>query len=151
MRFQLDEQNFQLVLSSFTLNSLIESIMTTQYVQIPVSHQLIAAATGFQLTTTLLFTIVPELFYNYGGRNVSLLITPQSGTKVDFSASRRNVLTHVETLVDWIVEQDAADTQPAKAFQSRLGLEVDLFLDVNATRFTNISISALALNEFNVT
>lgn len=151
MRFQLDEQNFQLVFSDFTVNSLVESIMTTQFVQIPVNHHLIQEVTGFELTTTLLFAIVPELFYNYGGRNVSLLITPQSGTSVDFSAAKRNVDVHVETLVDWIVMQDATDAKPAEAFQSRLSLDVDLFLDVNATKFTNISISTLSLTGFIVT
>ncbi|TNV79668.1 hypothetical protein FGO68_gene2905 [Halteria grandinella] len=46
--------------------------MGTEYIQLPISHELIRAVSGFELTTTLMFAVIPELFYNYGPRNMTL-------------------------------------------------------------------------------
>lgn len=76
MRFQLNDENLQFVLSSFSLNQLLETIISTEILSIPVNHHTIAEVFGVEMTTTLLLPIIPELFYHYGHRNVSLLIKP---------------------------------------------------------------------------
>jgi len=38
-----------------------------------------------KLSTTLMLPVIPELYYNFGGRNVALNITPVSGTIVEFA------------------------------------------------------------------
>jgi hypothetical protein len=72
------------VLSSFSLNQILETVISTELLQVPVNHHLIAELFGVELTTTLLFPVIPELFYHYGHRNVSLLIKPLSGTVLDW-------------------------------------------------------------------
>jgi hypothetical protein len=140
MRFQLDDRNLQFVLSSFTVNNLIEMVMTTQWISLPVAGE---------LTTFLMLPIIPELYYNYGGRNVTLQVTPVSGTKVEFSGDRKTATVHVDTLIDWIVVEDEA-TQ-TNAFTSLMDLDLELSIQVNATKYTNVSVEALTLNAFNVT
>ena len=151
MRFQLDEQNFQIVLSSFTINSLVEAILQTEFLHVPVNHHLIAEFFGFELTTTLLFAVIPELFYNYGHKNVSLLVQPISGTTINFSNGKKTAVVHVDALADWFVEQNNNDTKSLNVFTSLLDLDLELSIAVNETKFTNISITSLTMNGFNVT
>lgn len=85
MRFQLEDYNFQFVVSSFTANQFIETILETGLVVLPIYYNMIQPFTGFDLTTTLFFVIIPELFYNYGSKNLNMIITPLSGTNLDWS------------------------------------------------------------------
>jgi len=88
MRFQLNEDNLQLVLSSFSVNQVVQTVLDTNLLVIPIYHYILRELVGVELTTTLLLPIVPELWYNYGHRNVSLIIKPVTGTQVDFSNQR---------------------------------------------------------------
>jgi hypothetical protein len=45
---------------------------------------MIRQAAGVDLTTTLLFPIIPSLWYNYGSKNVTLVVKPLVGTKLTF-------------------------------------------------------------------
>ena len=87
MKFQLNDNNLQLVLSSFSINQLVETVIATEVLAIPVNHHDIAELFGVELTTTLLFPVIPELFYHYGHRNVSLLIKPLTGTVIDWKSN----------------------------------------------------------------
>ena len=102
-----------------------------------------------ELTTLLMLPIIPELYYNFGGRNVTLQITPVSGTRLDFSGDRKTATVHVDTLVDWIVVED--ETTSTNAFTSLLDLDMELAIQVNATKFLNVTVEGLTLNAFNVT
>jgi hypothetical protein len=80
MRFQLDEQNFQLVVSTFTTNQFIETILETGLVVLPIYYNIVEAVLGIDLSTTLFLVIIPELFYNYGSKDMNIILTPVSGT-----------------------------------------------------------------------
>ncbi|TNV80078.1 hypothetical protein FGO68_gene16659 [Halteria grandinella] len=152
MRFQLDEQNLQFVLSSFTVNQVIDAIMGTEYIQLPISHELIRAVSGFELTTTLMFAVIPELFYNYGPRNMTLDIKPLTGTFVDWKASTRSTTFHARALTKWIIDEDAFDNKTAEAFESILDIDVALSLDINqTTNAVQVQLTNLTLSGFNVT
>jgi len=149
MRFQLDDRNLQLVLSSYTVNNLIEAVLATGLVSLPVAGE---------LTTFLMLPIIPELYYNFGGRNVTLGITPVSGTKLEFSGDRKTATVHVDTLIDWIVVEDEnsqvsdfTSLLETTAFTSLLDLDMELSIQVNATKHLNVTVEALTLNAFNVT
>lgn len=152
MRFQLDEQNLQFVLSSFTVNQLLDAVMRTEYIQLPISHELIRALSGFELTTTLLFAVIPELFYNYGPRNVTLGVKPLTGTFLDWKASSRSTTFHARALAKWIVDEDSFDNVTAEVFESILDIDVALSLDINqTTNSVKMQLTNLTLSGFNVT
>lgn len=140
MGFVAGDNNLQLVLSSYSINNVIEMVMAAELISLPVADE---------LTTLLLFPIISELYYNFGDRNVTLQITPQSGTKVDFSQGHQSAIVHVDTLIDWIVAED--ETKSTNAFTSLLDLDLELSLQVNATKYLNITVDGLTLNAFNVT
>ena len=89
MKFQQNDKNLQLVLSSFSINQLVETVVATGLLSVPVNHHTIAELFGIELTTTLLFPVIPELFYHYGHRNVSLLIKPLTGTVIDWKSDAK--------------------------------------------------------------
>ena len=151
MRFQLDEQNLQFVLSSYSLNQLLETILSTETIVIPINHHTVEELSGFELTTTLLLPIIPELFYNYGSRNLSLALKPLSGTTVSWASSAKETLTHIEILSTWYVHDDATDTKTELVFESILSLDVSLYLDINDTKHVNLKFDKMALSGFNVT
>lgn len=152
MRFQLDEQNLQFVLSSFTVNQVLDAVMGTEYIQIPVTHGLVRSLSGFELTTTLLFAVIPELFYNYGPRNITLDIKPLTGTFVDWKASTRQTTFHARALTKWIIDEDAYDNKTVEAFESILDIDVGLSLEVNqTTNAVQVKLTNLTLSGFNVT
>lgn len=151
MTFQLDEQNLQFVISSFTINNILDTVLETEIIQIPVNHFLIRELSGFELTTTLLFAIIPELFYNYGHRNVSLGIKPLTGTTVSWNRADNSTNLHVRALTTWIVDEDAFDNKTVEVFDSVLDLDVKVAFSINATKFLAIHIDELQLSGFNVT
>jgi hypothetical protein len=151
MRFQLDEQNFQFVISSFTVNSLIDTVLETGLINIPVNHDLVYQLSGFELTTTLMFAIVPELLYNYGARNMTLGIKPLTGTTVNWNATSKSTNVQAQVLIQWIIDEDSFDNVTATAFESVLDLDVDLTFSVNATKYLKINVDELMITKFNVT
>ena len=121
------------------------------------NHALVAALSGFELTTTLLFAVVPELFYNYGHKNVSLSIKPLTGTTVDWSNTQRQTIVKATALAGWLVHEGSDNSELdmsspiVTAFESIMDLEIRLSIDVNATKNLNVSIDSITLNGFNVT
>lgn len=67
------------------MNQMVETVLETGQLEMLVSHNLIQEISGFEFTTTLLLPIIPDLWYNYGHRNVSLFIKPLVGTEFDWS------------------------------------------------------------------
>lgn len=162
MRFQMAENNLQLVLSSFTVNSILQTVLDTNLLVIPVNHHLVGQLFGFELTTTLLFAIVPELFYNYGHKNVSLQIQPITGTQVNWKDQSGETGVHATALVSWIIHEDSTTVamnysapvvnKTVVAFESILDLDINLGLGVNSTnKQIKINIDKLTLNGLNVT
>lgn len=126
--------------------------MGTEYIQLPISHELIRAVSGFELTTTLMFAIIPELFYNYGPRNMTLDIKPLTGTFVDWKASTRSTTFHARALTKWIIDEDAYDNKTVESFDAILDIDVGLSLDINqTTNAVQVQLTNLNLSGFNVT
>jgi hypothetical protein len=71
-----------------------------------VNHHLVAELFGVELTTTLLFPSIPELFYHFGHRNVSLLIKPLTGTALDWKAGAGQTQVSANALASWIIHDD---------------------------------------------
>jgi hypothetical protein len=162
MEFKQDEDNLQFVLSSFSLNQLVETVVSTELLAIPVNHHLVAELFGVELTTTLLFPVIPELFYHYGHRNVSLLIKPLSGTVLDWKASAEQTIVQAKALASWIIHDDPYSVNSTQltqeygtsteiAFNSILNLNLALALNINATKHVHLNIDSLSLSGFNVT
>lgn len=128
MRFQQDDQNLQVVLSSFTVNEVINTVLETELIQVAINHHLIQELSGFELTTTLLFAVIPELFYNYGHRNVSLGFKPLTGTTVNWSSANKTTNIHAKALTTWIIDEDAFDNKTVEAFESILDIDIALSL-----------------------
>ena len=80
MRFQLNDYNFQFVTSSFSVNQLVETVLETGIIVLPIYYNLLESVIGIDLSTTLFLVIIPELFYNYGSKNMNMIFTPVSGT-----------------------------------------------------------------------
>ena len=162
MRFQQADNNLQFVLSSFTVNELLQTVLDTEFLVIPVNHHTVAQLFGFELTTTLLFPIVPELFYNFGHKNVSLSIKPLTGTQVNWKDQSGQTGVHATALASWIIHEDSttvpmnysapAVNKTVVAFESILDLDIKLALGVNSTsKQIKINIDDLQLNGLNVT
>lgn len=92
----------------------------------PVNHHLVQELFGLELTTTLLLPIIPELFYNFGGRNVSLNIKPLTGTVLNWSNSAKETIVHANALAQWVIDEDAFDNKTVIAFESILNLDLGL-------------------------
>jgi len=84
MRFQLDQYNFQFVVSSFTANQFIETVLETGLIVLPIYYNLLESVIGVDLSTTLFLVLIPELFYNYGSKKMNIVLTPLSGTTLDW-------------------------------------------------------------------
>lgn len=141
MVFQQDNHNLQIVLADSSINNVVEMVLAADIIgAIPIPDE---------LTTFLMFPIIPDLYYTFGDRNMTLNIRPVSGTKVGFSGARQTATVHVDTLVDWLVEVD--ETNTTNAFTSLLDLDLELSMQVNATKHLNLEVKTLALNAFNVT
>ena len=56
-----------------------------------------------------------------------------------------------QILINWLVHDSADDTKSEDAFDSVLGVTVDLDFSVNATKFINITLDSMNVNSFNVT
>jgi len=140
MRFQQANQNLQVVLSSYTINNLLETVVQTGWLSIPFAGK---------LSTSLMLPVIPELYYNFGGRDVTLQITPVSGTTVDFSANKTTATVNANALVDWLVFENATTT--TNAFTSLLDLSLELTYSINGTKWTVIEVEQLAIKGFNVT
>ena len=159
MKFQLNDNNLQLVLSSFSINQLVETVIATELLAIPVNHHTIAELFGVELTTTLLFPVIPELFYHYGHRNVSLLIKPLTGTVIDWKSEANETKVQANALASWIIHDDPFSTNSSTvlgsvtevAFDSIMNLDLTLAFSINSTKHVDLSINSLSLSGFNVT
>jgi hypothetical protein len=159
MNFKLNDNNLQLVLSSFSVNQLVETVIATELLAIPVNHHTIAELFGVELTTTLLFPVIPELFYHYGHRNVSLLIKPLTGTVIDWKSESNETKVLANALASWIIHDDIFSTNSSTvqgsvtevAFDSIMNLDLALAFSINATKHVDLSINSLSLTGFNVT
>ena len=160
MKFQLNDNNLQLVLSSYSINQLVETVIATELLSVPVNHHTIAELFGVELTTTLLFPVIPQLFYHYGHRNVSLLIKPLTGTVIDWKSESKDTQVKANTLASWIIHDDPFSINSTKknggsvievAFDSIMNLDIALELNINATKHVDLSINSLSLSGFNVT
>jgi hypothetical protein len=118
---------------------------------IPISHNMIRQAAGVDLTTTLLFPIIPSLWYNYGSKNVTLVVKPLVGTEIDFLSNHRQTNASVKALTSWYVSQDSEDKNMTHAFDAILDLYAYVDLEVNSTKYFNISVDGIDLHSFNVT
>jgi hypothetical protein len=110
MRFQLDDYNFQFVTSSFSVNQVVETVLETGIVVLPIYYNLLESVIGVDLSTTLLLVIIPELFYNYGAKNMNLIFTPVSGTQVHWDGQGQTTDAHISTLADFQVIESANST-----------------------------------------
>ena len=141
----MNDDNLQFILSSFSLNQIVETVIATELLAIPVNHHTIAEIFGVELTTTLLFPVIPELFYHYGHRNVSLLIKPLTGTVLDWKAKTEQTSVQAKVLASWIIHDDPYSTNATKhahefgstteiAFDSLMNLDIALDLKINSTK-----------------
>lgn len=103
MRFQSTDYTLQMVLSSYSANQAITSVLQTGLISLPVEHTLIKEFVGLDLTTTLLLVIVPELFYTFGDRYLNLQFTPQIGTELNFSNDNKSIDATISTLADFVI------------------------------------------------
>jgi len=110
MRFQLDDYNFQFVTSSFSVNQVVETVLETGIVVLPIYYNLLESVIGVDLSTTLLLVIIPELFYNYGAKNMNLIFTPVPGTQVHWDGQGQTTDAHISTLADFQVIESANST-----------------------------------------
>lgn len=128
------------MLSSFSLNQFLQSLLETQILVVPVPHRI----SSFEITTTLLFPVIPELFYNYGHRNVSLIIKPLTGTQLGWNGKNEQTNVKATALISWIIHEDSTTVNATSskklgnvtdlAFKSVLDLDINLTLGVNATK-----------------
>jgi len=144
MRFQLNEDNLQVVLSSFSINQIVETVIATELLAIPIPHHLTSA---IDLSTTLLFAVIPELYYHYGYRNVSMIIKPQFGTAIDWSQKTEKTAVSAKTIVQWVIHDDPNSANRTKAtpateiaFESELDLNLNLDISVNKTKHVALQI-----------
>jgi hypothetical protein len=56
-----------------------------RFVVIPIYYNIAQSIIGVNLSTTLFLVIIPELFYNYGAKNMNMIFTPIEGTEVNWS------------------------------------------------------------------
>ena len=66
--------DFQFLLSSFSVNSLIQTVIDTDYLQIPVEHDILFDYLGVDITTSFFKVIIPELENTFGNKNLSITI-----------------------------------------------------------------------------
>ena len=152
MRFQTaDELNLQFVLSSFSVNSLVQIVLDSGLIQFEVGHELFRMLSGFDLTTTLLFPIVPELFFQYGTKNLTLHIQPIPGTDIEFLGGSNSTRVSADVILEWYIFEDATEDKRELAFTSVVNVDIALALQVNATKHVIVSVEALDLTKFNVT
>ena len=120
MRFQMVNNNLEAVVSSYSVNQFLQTVIDTEMLQIPINGL---------ITTTLLLPIIPELFYNYGGKNVFLTVKPLSGTKVTWRDLKSQTDVHATALATWMV--DVGNNKTVVAFESVLELDILMALSVN--------------------
>ena len=133
--------NLEAVVSSYTVNQFLQTVIDTEILHIPVNGL---------LTTTLLLPIIPELFYNYGNKNLSLSIKPLSGTQVTWRDQKSQSDIHAKALATWMV--DEGNNKTVVAFESVLDLDILMALSVNQTNRKIIAnVDGLQLTGFNVT
>ena len=82
---------------------------------------------GFDITTTLLSVIVPEMLFYYGSKNVSFVITPVTGTKLSWSSANQTTTTHVTALTSFFVHEGVNQTMNL-AFEALMDIDVELYL-----------------------
>ena len=99
-------------------------MLITQFLKVFIDHELIKEFTGFDLTTTLMLVIVPELFYNYGSKSVDLRFTPIVGTNVDWSQENKTTDTNLRLQADFIIVE--ANNTQVTAFSAVMDVEADL-------------------------
>jgi len=78
-----------------------------------------------------LFPIIPSLWYNYGTKNVTLVVKPLVGTEIDFLSNHRQTNTSVKVLTSWYVSQDSEDKNMTHSFDAILDLYAYVDLEVN--------------------
>ncbi|CDW71462.1 UNKNOWN [Stylonychia lemnae] len=151
MKFQTNDFSLQLVASSFSVNQIVETVLETGLIAIPIDHSQIKNLIGIDLTTTIMLVIVPELFYHYGSKSVNLKFTPISGTNLDFSQSNSTVDSYLQILADFIIVE--ADNSTQLAFQALMGIEADIDLQIedNVNKTVDFQFKDLELKSFNVT
>ncbi len=141
------------------MNQFVETVIATDLLNIPVNHHI---TDGVELTTTLLFPVIPELFYHFGHRNVSLMIKPLRGTTVDWKAKTEQTVVDAKVHITWIIHDDPNSLNKTVhtaeygntteiAFESILDLDIALALNINATKHVKLNIDSLSLSGFNVT
>jgi hypothetical protein len=64
----------------------IQTVLNTGAIKIPIKHNILEEAIGRNITTTLLTAIIPELLRTYGNKPVDMLIAPLAGTQIKWSA-----------------------------------------------------------------
>eukprot|EP00347_Sterkiella_histriomuscorum_P019513 403341346 len=151
MRFQEADSTVQLVLSSYSTNQVIETVLETGLVVLPIDHTLVKSLIGIELTTTLMLVIIPELFYNFGSKDLNLVFTPITGTEIHWSNDNKTTDAHIKTLVDFIIVE--ADNSTKLAFQAIWDLEADLNLQIadDGNNTIQLMFETLELTNFNVT
>jgi len=113
MKFLSEDYSLQVIASSFTVNQVVETVLETGFIKVPIDHQLVKEFTGFDLTTLLMFIIVPELFYNYGDKSVNLKFTPITGTNIDWTEDNKTTDSQIRLLADFIIVEADNSTQLA--------------------------------------
>jgi hypothetical protein len=134
MKFELDGNNLQVAISSFTVNQVIESVLQTGLLRVPITHSLVRDLSGFELTTLLMFAVVPELWYNYGTRNMTLEVIPLSGTQIKWNAGSQSTNLEAKVKINWKTHEDAFDKVTTEAFESVLDLDIELSFSVDASK-----------------
>ena len=149
MKFLSEDYSLQVIASSFTVNQVVETVLETGFIKVPIDHQLVKEFTGFDLTTLLMFVIVPELFYNYGDKSVNLKFTPITGTNIDWTEENKTTDSQIRLLADFIIVE--ADNSTQLAFQAVMDIEADLALQITENKTVELQFADLEIKNFNVT
>jgi hypothetical protein len=149
MRFQLDDYNLQFVASQFSANELIETVMETKLLRIPIKHDIAMQALGRNITTTLLMAIIPQLFRTYGGKPIDMVILPLSGTEIKWSVESQAHELHYKAAFDIFIVQNNGTVE--KAFSSIIDGNAKLGLQIGENKSVNFTLANLQLTSFNVT
>lgn len=103
MRFASEDYNFQFVVSSYSVNQLIDSVMETKIIKAPIKHDILSGVIGMNLTTTIMSVIIPQLLRNYGARPVDMLIVPTTGTTIKWTNNQNKHQAHYATTLDMFI------------------------------------------------
>ena len=59
---------------------MIQTVIDTGILSLPLKHEYLKKAVGIELTTSLLIPIIPQLFTHYGNRNMTIVFNILQGT-----------------------------------------------------------------------